>query len=184
MEKILAAHNTLTAYKPKYWLGYLSLPFSRCQSKKVEELYSNGVRLFDLRIRVNNKGKITACHGISEFKVNLLDIFKTLSNFDDTIYIRIVNEDSGGKSNTAEFLRVCTWYRKVFPMFKYQIIPSKKNLSNVAYSDFPNYTYHEMFWYKWRVPLLPWFYAKKNKLADTIVMESSAENGIWWFDFI
>lgn len=183
MEKILAAHNVFTAYKPKYWLGYLALPFSKCQSKKVEELYNNGVRLFDLRIRVN-KGKVTACHGISVFKVSLIDILNALDKFDDTIYIRIMNEDSCGKSNTAEFLKLCALCRKIYPRFKYQIIPSKKNLANIAYNEFPSYNNHEMFWYKWRTPLFPWFYSRSNKLADTIVMESSSEDGIWWFDFI
>lgn len=185
MEKILAAHNALTAYKPKYWLGYLALPFSKCQSKKVEDLYSSGVRLFDFRIRVKD-GKIMACHGMSVFKVDLIDVFNTLQrqNSKDTIYIRIVNEDTWGKSSASEFLKVCTWFRASYPEFKYQIIPSKKFMDKVAYSEFPSYSNNEMFWYKWRIPLFPWFYAKENRFSDIISMRASLDDGIWWFDFI
>ena len=62
----IATHNSGTGEKSGGWLSRLFFIFAKCQSKTLVEQYKAGVRLFDLRIRKNKKGKWVFAHGLWE----------------------------------------------------------------------------------------------------------------------
>lgn len=183
--KILAAHNTLTGNKPLHWYDYITNLFSRCQCNNVIDLYNKGVRLFDLRVRINSANKAAIAHGLTQYKGDIIDILaklKAVSKGED-IYIRLVNEDTFLKSNTEEFIKLSKSIQVIFPKFKYQIVGSKKTWP-VIINQFPNIINNEMFWVNGVNFLFPYFYAKKYKSRNMDRFVNSTEDGIWWFDFI
>ena len=72
---ILASHNSLTYYKPQWYLRPLAW-IGRCQSKTIQEQYELGVRYFDIRIKYDD---YTAISG--HFLIIILMYNKNYSKF-------------------------------------------------------------------------------------------------------
>lgn len=96
MKKIFASHNSFTFLKPEKW--YMS-PFnfiSKCQSKTIEEQYSNyNVRIYDLRIWFDKHGQPKIKHGLMTYKSDsLLLLLRWLNNKArrSKIYVRVILE--------------------------------------------------------------------------------------------
>lgn len=186
--KFLAAHNACSGYRPLKWYDYLTNIFSKCQTKNFEELYNCGVRLFDIRFRINKKGDIRVSHGLTSYNINLMDELNKLyllKKTDEIIYLRIVNENELLKSNTDKFIEICNIIMKNFPDFKYQIYTSKVN--NLIVNEFTDIQQtYSIFWLKgeWFFP--PLLYSKLfNKLGKRLYKEFIPyKKTAWWFDFI
>lgn len=47
---MIGSHNTMSYLPPKNLWGVITIPWSRCQSKTLQEQYDAGVRFFDIRV--------------------------------------------------------------------------------------------------------------------------------------
>lgn len=70
----LASHNSLSFVKPKKWWEKLINFTSKCQSHDIQTQYTNGVRLFDIRLRrdwiscYSREYDAIAAHGLVEYR--------------------------------------------------------------------------------------------------------------------
>ena len=179
--KLLAAHNTLTAYSHKGFI-FNKKSFLKCQSKKVGDLFYCGVRVFDIRIRVINN-KIYVSHGGQNYNVNVENIISYINNLPDPIYVRLVNEDTVQKSDKKQFIEISEKWMAKYKNIIWQIVTSKKNWF-VLYDFFPNYTEHICYWKIGLQPQHPKPYANKFNNQNLEDYRKCNEDSIWWFDFI
>lgn len=69
----IATHNSVTGERGCGFLSWLVTPFSKCQSKTLEEQYNAGCRYFDVRYRFD--GSIYRCaHGFWTSKKTLCEV--------------------------------------------------------------------------------------------------------------
>ena len=98
-------------------------PFSfvaKCQSKNIREQYEVGVRLFDLRVRIDELGQITICHGIMEYKsTHLFDDMRFLNNKKDVIVRAILETSYKDERIENDFKHVCSLFQVGFPSIKF-----------------------------------------------------------------
>ena len=66
----LATHNSATGEHPLYLIGWLGLPFARCQAKTLAQQIEAGVRLFDIRVRWHCDN-LQCAHGLLYFDKTL-----------------------------------------------------------------------------------------------------------------
>lgn len=180
--KIIGAHNTLTFLKPKGIISILGNYFAKCQNKNIQELYNSGVRLFDIRLRVTGD-KVTICHGVATYKGNpkdYVDQIVALYKGSDPTFIRFVQEDTYGKTNTSDFVKLINSWNIKIPI---QVVSSKKDWT-VIIDDLPKYESYDCLWHKGESPKFPYRYAKANNEKNLKIMLNYNSNSIWWFDFI
>lgn len=94
MSKI-GSHDTMTYLKPKKWWMRPFHFVAKCQNKSIEEQYNEfGIRLFDIRVRYNEKENIWEfAHGCMTFKGKTpKEIFDWLNSKEEKIYIRLILE--------------------------------------------------------------------------------------------
>ena len=75
---IKATHNSGTGESSQNLLRMLAVPFSRCQSKTIATQYSEGVRLFDIRVDDENR----ICHGLWKSGRTLMDVLNDICVLD------------------------------------------------------------------------------------------------------
>lgn len=98
---ILGSHNSMTYLKPtKWWMRPLAF-MARCQKVDIyDQYFKYGVRLFDLRVRIDKNGNEVFCHGYMEYEKEY--VYSTLFNLNDwakltneTVYVRLILEMNG-----------------------------------------------------------------------------------------
>ena len=95
-----ASHDSFTYGKPRRWYQWLLQPFSKTQNLTIEQQIAEGVRCFDLRVRFGKNGQLIACHGLSEYKVN---VFTEILRIEKAgCYYRIVLENVLGARKTSD----------------------------------------------------------------------------------
>ena len=95
----LASHNSLSFVKPKKWWEKLINFTAKCQSHDIQTQYTNGVRLFDIRLRrdwiscYSREYDAIAAHGLIEYRdiiiPDVLDYLNEKSTKDDPIYVQL-----------------------------------------------------------------------------------------------
>lgn len=103
MEKI-ATHDSATGEKPANFLSWLSIPFSRTQSKTIREQYDAGCRSFDIRVREYGDNWHCA-HGVFITKRTAIGILAEIDSFEDRCQVCVTYE--GRKSNEFERFALC-----------------------------------------------------------------------------
>lgn len=101
---LIGSHNSMTYLRPKKWWMRLISFTSKCQNWGISGQYDMGARYFDLHIRVTKKNKIVFAHGLMEYQENVFMIFNIIKNFNERCYIRIVHENSFGKSTSDSII--------------------------------------------------------------------------------
>ena len=104
MNKI-ATHDSATGEK-SWWLSYLWIPFSKTQSKTIQEQIKLGCRYFDIRVRKTCRGWICA-HGLWESKKTVDEILEEINQVES--YCNITYEGFGNKSFLT---KVDEWSKK------------------------------------------------------------------------
>lgn len=99
----IGTHNTMTYLKPKKWYLYPFRFIARCQSLSIKEQYDLGVRIFDIRITYDKKGRVEFRHGLIAYKGDVYDTLAWLNSHNVPIKIRILLEE-GKESPEKEFL--------------------------------------------------------------------------------
>lgn len=137
---ILGSHNSLSYLKPKYWWFYPFRFMAKCQNLNIKEQYNLGVRVFDIRLNITNKGKIIISHGLMRFKItdsefySILKFLNTCSE-SDIIWVRIINEKNKNKN---EFISFCDHLKQICPNIKFYGGINKKDwkeLFNFGYGE-------------------------------------------------
>lgn len=98
----LGTHNSMTYLTPIGALQVLAWPTGKCQDLTIEEQYEFGVRLFDLRIRFEDKDTPYFAHGFLEFrKKKVTDVLDFLNGKRDCV-VNLVMESFGKVQDTQD----------------------------------------------------------------------------------
>lgn len=102
-ETIIGTHNSMSYLPPRRWWHRLMLPFSRCQSKTIDEQLSAGARCFDLRISFDRDGMARFRHGWCRFADDetLTAVLEQLQHHGG-IYVRLILEEPLTLWNTVK----------------------------------------------------------------------------------
>lgn len=112
----IATHNSGTGEKGRSLLSFLSIPFSKCQTKSIIEQWESGVRLFDFRVRSKND-KYVFAHGLWESASYVEDVLKELNNYTafhngPSTYVMVTYE--GELEDISLFVRqVNSWFEQL-----------------------------------------------------------------------
>lgn len=94
---IIGTHDSVTAHPPKKWWMKLGKAIAVTQDKTIYQQYADGIRCFDLRIRLNKDNKWIFAHGLYEVNIDVYDVLYWLKQQAEqnreNVYIRIVLED-------------------------------------------------------------------------------------------
>lgn len=116
----IATHNSVTGERAHGILSWLGTPFSRCQSKTIEEQYMAGCRYFDIRVKYTERGWVCA-HGLWQSTRDLLDILSQINNYGDC-YAMLTYEGEA----PASFLDVVDTWVRTYNRITYTNINTKK----------------------------------------------------------
>jgi len=84
--KRIATHNSVTGEKGKGLLSFLVAPFSKCQSKTLEEQYDAGCRFFDIRTWLRPDGIWVCGHGMWTAKITLSEVLDFFLKHEDAYF--------------------------------------------------------------------------------------------------
>ena len=107
--KKIATHNSVTGEKGKGLLSWLVAPFSKCQSKTLEEQYGAGCRYFDIRVFRNKKGQWRCGHGLWTAEESMRQILLLLFFRCPDAYYSITIE-KGYNNEVNELIEYLGWY--------------------------------------------------------------------------
>ena len=68
---IIGTHDSITAHPPRKWWMKLGKWIAVTQDKTIWQQYANGIRCFDLRVRLDKNGKWIMAHGLYEVKLDI-----------------------------------------------------------------------------------------------------------------
>lgn len=103
----IGTHDSVTGEKGYGVLSFLGTPFSKTQSKTIDEQYKAGCRYFDIRVKKNKRGWVCA-HGLWQSKRLAEDILEQINSYRDC-YIQLVYE---GKGNDEYEAKAKEWINK------------------------------------------------------------------------
>lgn len=117
---IIGTHDSITAHPPRKWWMKLGKVIAVTQDKTIWQQYANGIRCFDLRIRLLKDNTWTLCHGLYEVQLDVYNLIYWLKEkaelMDENIYIRIVLEDKKHcHKESARFVKFCEWCDNLSP---------------------------------------------------------------------
>lgn len=96
-----ATHNSVTGEEGSGLLSWLVTPFSRCQSKTLEEQYEAGVRYFDIRVFRDKYGEWRCGHGLWTAKKTFRYVLYTFLYMHTDIRYSLTIEKGGEEEYTA-----------------------------------------------------------------------------------
>lgn len=103
--KKIATHNSVTGEAGKGILSWLVAPFSKCQSKTLEQQYNAGVRLFDMRVWRDKHGVWRCGHGLWEAKKTFYEcLVLDLLRHSDTYMTITFERGTNGEAMLAQLL--------------------------------------------------------------------------------
>ena len=119
--KRIGTHNSMTYLKPSKWYMYMFRFAFRCQSLTIDQQLECGIRVFDLRVRMNKNNKWVFAHGLVEFKGdNIYDVVERISKYNDCkvrIMWETTNEDYPIEAET--FISLCRTLESQYPNIKF-----------------------------------------------------------------
>lgn len=138
----LGSHNSMTYLPPKKWYLYPFRFMARCQSKTIEEQYELGIRMFDIRIAFDKKGRPEFRHGLIAYKGEVEPIFKFLNERKDTHVRLLLEEYRDDKTSIQEvlFALACNVWKVQYPHIKFFGGRRKRDWSKIVDFDYePEY---------------------------------------------
>lgn len=140
---IIGTHDSATAHPPRKWWMKLGKAIAVTQDKTIYQQYADGIRCFDLRIRLDKDSTWIMCHGLYEVKLdiyNLLYWFKDKAEQSrDNIYIRIVLENKKHCEKEAErFTKFCEWVDTLSPYLIFIAGNRKSDWKQLYTFKYPN----------------------------------------------
>ena len=189
---IIGTHDSITAHPPRKWWMKLGKWIAVTQSKTIYQQYADGIRCFDLRVRLDKNGKWIMCHGLYEVNFDFYDLLDWLKEKAeqnrDNIYIRIVLEDLKYSQNeVGRFYSLCQKCDTLSPYLIFICGNRKSDWAQLYRFSYPN----QQQWMpvsscatdaRWYEKAFPRLYAKrmnKHNLANI-----PSKYGFAFFDFI
>lgn len=182
---IYGSHDTMTYLKLKCFLGWLAIPFAKCQNKTIQEQYNVGVRCFDLRVTFDKEGNPIFANGIAKFEGDVWQILNCLKDMSN-VHVRVILEDTKvNERNVVKFLDFCYTLSSKFPNIKcfggnrrcdWKVIYTFTYNPSLAQSV--GSMAEDARWYE---KLIPWFYAKRRNKKNRI---KNWTEDIVTFDFV
>lgn len=181
----IASHNSLTGYPVARWWQQWFRPFARCQKKSIAQQLDAGIRHFDLRVRHASDGRLIACHGLAEYRVDVDAVVKMLE--EHGAYYRVVLENRlGGRHCSSDEL--CRLKRHFlsgdYPHCLY--VSDKRNWETSFNPQQQERMGEKNFHHSWGFPeIVPipvwwrWRYRLSRLPADTSNRET-----IYWIDWV
>ena len=118
----LATHNTMSYRKPKQFWAKL-IPFiARCQSKTIEEQYSNyDIRFFDFRVSFNKEDKVIFKHGLFEYKSDktIDEYLSYLQSQKEPVIVRILLEEFRDNGHEEQFKKLCSRLESTYSKIRF-----------------------------------------------------------------
>lgn len=188
-----ASHNSLTFAKPRKWWQWFFQPFSKCQKVDILSQIEEGVRFFDIHVRLYN-GDIIPAHGLVEYKIKTFIAINRIEA--NHCYYRVILEDAIGYKGDAEHdLRILKniFLSKDFPHCIY--VARKSEWIKYAnpwikyanpYCDWQPTAEIARHHWTYCKPFIPRFHVgkyKPNKYAESLNLEVD-KGKIFYYDFV
>lgn len=138
--KKIATHNSMTGERGNGFLSWLVAPFSKCQSKTLEEQYEAGCRYYDIRVFRDKNGDWRCGHGLWTAERMLWEVIcGFISCHHSDIFFSLTIEKGGDE----ELIRLTDFLDKYEPSW----------LKNLTYIAVKHPQWHIVKQYK-EVPLI------------------------------
>lgn len=189
---IIGTHDSITAHPPRKWWMKLGKAIAVTQDKTIYQQYADGIRCFDLRIRLSDDDTWVLCHGLYEVNLDIYDLlywFRTKAEQNrENVYIRIVLEDKKHCDKEAErFIKFCEWADSFSPYLIFIAGNRKSDWKQLYKFGYPN----QRQWMpvsscaedaKWYEKAFPRLYAKRMNQHN--LKNIPQQYGFAFFDFI
>lgn len=189
---IIGTHDSITAHPPRKWWMKLGKAIAVTQDKTIYQQYADGIRCFDLRIRLSDDDTWVLCHGLYEVNLDIYDLlywFRTKAEQNrENVYIRIVLEDKKHCDKEAErFVKFCEWADSFSPYLIFIAGNRKSDWMQLYKFSYPN----QRQWMpvsscaedaKWYEKAFPRLYAKRMNKHN--LKNIPQQYGFAFFDFI
>lgn len=189
---IIGTHDSITAHPPRKWWMSLGKAIAVTQDKTIYQQYADGIRCFDLRIRLSDDDTWVLCHGLYEVNLDIYDLlywFRTKAEQNrENVYIRIVLEDKKHCYKEAErFVKFCEWADSFSPYLIFIAGNRKSDWMQLYKFGYPN----QRQWMpvsscaedaKWYEKAFPRLYAKRMNKHN--LKNIPQQYGFAFFDFI
>lgn len=189
---IIGTHDSITAHPPRKWWMKLGKAIAVTQDKTIYQQYADGIRCFDLRIRLSDDDTWVLCHGLYEVNLDIYDLlywFRTKAEQNrENVYIRIVLEDKKHCDKEAErFVKFCEWADSFSPYLIFIAGNRKSDWKQLYKFAYPN----QRQWMpvsscaedaKWYEKAFPRLYAKRMNKHN--LKNIPQQYGFAFFDFI
>ncbi len=188
---ILQAHNSWSYLKPRKWWMKLLRFTARCQSKTIQEQYTNyEVRSFDLRVRFTKEDGLIIAHGPIEYDYNLIQIYSDLDMINrwGDCSVRILHEARNKKQYSGFsldcFREFCRHLEEKYTGIKFFC---GRNLYNwnvdyeFEYKPSMEEKYSSVCPPKYLDDWFPWIYARLNNRKN---LEEGTDADILSIDFV
>lgn len=175
------SHNSWTYLSPKTFLGKVFSFLAKCQSKTIKEQYEQyQVRVFDLRIRLNNKKQPTIAHGIFEYSIENLQYdlsFLNQKKASVRVLLEISSEYKDTEAQRNWFINYCKQLEEMYPNINF--FGGRPAYCGIKYYKFKNEnptikSGNASSINKNKLDdLWPWLYAKLNnkKILNQVITE-------------
>ena len=189
---IIGTHDSITAHPPRKWWMSLGKAIAVTQDKTIYQQYADGIRCFDLRIRLSDDDTWVLCHGLYEVNLDIYDLLYWLrtkaEQNRENVYIRIVLEDKKHCDKEAErFVKFCEWADSFSPYLIFIAGNRKSDWKQLYKFAYPN----QRQWMpvsscaedaKWYEKAFPRLYAKRMNKHN--LKNIPQQYGFAFFDFI
>lgn len=188
------SHNSWSFLTPKTLLGRIFNFTAKCQAVSIQEQYLKyNVRVFDLRVRLDNNGKAIVAHGLFEYKDSMFRIARDLDFLNSKLdtYVRVFLEVRTKEQDTETqrhwFVSFCSHLEDKWPHIKFCGGYPTYNFA-VRYYKFkhnlpPTKGAHASWATKTKLDdLWPWLYAKLHNKKSRA--EHTDENVYLSLDFV
>lgn len=153
----IATHNSATGERGRGIISLLVAPFSKCQSKTLEEQYQAGARYFDIRYRFD--GSVYRCaHGLWTSKKTLYDVLEWMNKKGDC-YCMMTCESGEPMIDDIRYIYMDLFHRITFTTFnvkhpEWKVVKSINHVPSVS-------KFKILDWSTWHTLLpIPWLWKK------------------------
>lgn len=120
------SHNSWTYLKPRTLIGCIFRWAGRCQSHSIVEQYEKyGVRIFDLRIKLDKNNKMVISHGMFKYKDSAEQLVKDLYYLNEKkdVMMRVLWEVRMYRYETEYerqwFINYCKFLEETYPNIRF-----------------------------------------------------------------
>lgn len=185
----IASHNTMTYLPVKHWWMKPFNFIAKCQDKDIYTQYELGIRLFDIRIKWDNKEGWVFAHGSLIYKGSSpLEVFEYLNSRSEKTLVRLIleyNKKPKDEDNIFILFQsyVAGWITH-YPNILFFEFRMKYNWKQVYFNPDKVPTYYQAVSSMSKAPiddLCPWVYAS---LHNEDIINQGTDKDYLFIDFI